>query len=150
MRRALFVLGRAVFGGYFVYNGLNHFLNHQQMSGYAASKGVAAPDVAVPATGTMLLAGGMSVLLGYRPRLGLLALIAFLIPTSLQMHGFWDVESPEQQMTEMVNFLKNMALVGAAMTMMEFPDRWPVSVEARDPRTSYPRLAASDLKALPA
>ena len=52
--RALFVLGRAIFGGYFVYNGLNHFLNQKMMSQYAASKGVANADVAVPASGGLL------------------------------------------------------------------------------------------------
>ena len=45
--RSLFVLGRAIFGGYFLYNGINHFINESMMSQYAASKGVAAPDAAV-------------------------------------------------------------------------------------------------------
>ena len=152
MRKALFVLGRAMFGGFFVYNGVNHFKNQEMMSGYAASKGVAAPDIAVLGSGAMLLAGGTSVLLGFRPRLGLATLIAFLIPTSLQMHGFWEVDDPQQQMNEMVNFMKNMALVGAALTMMHLPDRWPVSVEDEtgSDHVTYPRLAPSDLRALPA
>lgn len=152
MRKTLFVLGRAVFGGYFVYNAINHFRNEPMMSGYAASKGVKAPDLAVLGSGVMLLAGGLSVLLGYRPRLGLATLIGFLIPTSLQMHGFWEVDDPQQQMNEMVNFMKNMALVGASLTMMQLPERWPISVEqtTRGDRVSYPLLAPADLHALPA
>lgn len=112
MRKTLFVLGRAVFGRFFVYSGINHFMNEKQMSGYAASKGVAAADAAVLTSGAMLLTGGLSVLLGYKPRLGLSTLIGFLIPASLQMHGFWEVEDPQRQMNEMVNFMKNLALVG--------------------------------------
>lgn len=152
MRKSLFVLGRAIFGGFFVYNGINHFQNEQQMSGYAASKGVAAPDVAVIGSGAMLLAGGLSVLLGYRPRLGLATLIGFLIPASLQMHGFWEVDDPQQKMNEMVNFMKNMALVGASLTMMQLPDRWPISVEGEErvARVTYPRLEPGDVRALPA
>lgn len=151
MRRTLHVLGRAVFGGFFVYNAVNHFRNSEQLSGYVASKGVQAPDIAVLGSGAMLGLGGLSVLLGYKPRLGLAVLIAFLVPASLQMHGFWEVDDPQQKMNEMINFMKNMALVGAALTMMELPERWPVSVEQeRGGRTSYPRLAASDLKSLPA
>ncbi len=152
MRKTLFVLGRTVFGGYFVYSAINHFKNEEMMSGYAASKGVKAPDLAVLGSGVMLLAGGLSVLLGYRPRLGLATLIGFLIPTSLQMHGFWDVDDPHQQMNEMVNVMKNMALVGASLTMMQLPDRWPLSVEQGPggERVSYPLLGPAALRALPA
>ena len=153
MRKTLFLLGRAVFGGFFLYNAINHFKNEEQISGYAASKGVAAPDIAALASGAMLAAGGMSVLLGYKPRLGLLTLIGFLIPTSVQIHNFWSsVPNPEQQMNEMVNFSKNMALVGAALAMMQLPDVWPASVESvtRTNRTSHPRLTERDIRALPA
>jgi len=152
MRRALYVLGRTMFGGYFVYNAINHFKNEAQMSGYAASKGVKAPDIAVLVSGAMLAIGGGSVLLGVKPRLGLLTLIGFLIPTSLQMHGFWEVDDPQQQMAEMVNFTKNMALVGAALTMLEIPQPWPISADSAGmpTRYTYPRLTPSELRALPA
>ena len=128
--RALFVLGRAIFGGYFVYNGLNHFLNHKMMSQYAASKGVSNADVAVPTSGSLLVAGGLSVIAGIKPRQGLATIIAFLIPVSLQMHRFWDETDPSRRQTEMINFMKNIALVGAALTMVELPEKWPASVES--------------------
>ncbi len=150
--RALFVLGRAIFGGYFVYNGLNHFLNQKMMSQYAASKGVANADVAVPASGGLLLAGGLSVLAGLKPRQGLAAIIAFLVPVSLQMHRFWEMEGQPQQMSEMVNFTKNMALVGAALALMQIEEPWPIGVdEARSANEDmYVHLGGRDLRALPA
>src|SRR5438093_9879575 len=88
--RALFVLGRAIFGGYFAWSGLKHFLQQESMSQYAAAKGVAAPGTAVPASGALLLAGGISVLAGIKPRQGLVAIIGFLVPVSLKMHRFCD------------------------------------------------------------
>lgn len=149
--RALFVLGRAIFGGYFVYNGINHFRNQEMMSQYAAHKGVAAPETAVPASGALILAGGLSVLAGLRPRQGLAAIIGFLIPVSLQMHRYWDVEDPQQRMAEMVNFTKNMALIGAALMMMQIQEPWPVSIDAaRKDEEMYVRLGGRDLRALPA
>ena len=48
--RALFLLGRAIFGGFFVYNGVNHFMQRTSMSQYAKAKGVRAAEAAVPAT----------------------------------------------------------------------------------------------------
>ena len=126
---ALFFLGRAMFGGYFAWNGLNHFLNQQTMSQYAAAKGVAAPETAVPASGAMILAGGVSVLAGIKPRQGLALIVGFLVPVSLQMHRFWEVEDPSQRMSEMINFTKNMALVGAALMFAAVPRPWAYSVE---------------------
>lgn len=150
--RALHLLGRTIFGAYFVYNGINHFLNREMMSQYAAAKGVSNPDAAVQATGALMLAGGVSVLAGVKPRQGLVAIIAFLLPVSLQMHRFWEVEDQQQRMAEMTNFLKNLALAGAALAMLEIEEPWPVSVdEARAAdEDMYIHLGGRDLRALPA
>jgi len=97
---------------------------------YAAAKGVPAPEQAIQATGALLLAGGLSVMAGIKPRQGLLAIIAFLVPISLQMHRFWEETDPQKHQAEMINFMKNMALVGAALTMMQIPEPWPASIDA--------------------
>jgi putative oxidoreductase len=150
--RALFVLGRAIFGGYFLYNGINHFRNRALMSQYAASKGVASPDAAVQASGALLFAGGASIIVGIQPRQGLAAIIGFLIPVSLQMHRFWEEPDPGKRMVDMINFTKNMALVGAALALMEIEPPWPISIdEARaDSEEMFVRLGGRDLRALPA
>jgi uncharacterized membrane protein YphA (DoxX/SURF4 family) len=91
------------------------------------------------------------VLAGVKPRQGLAAIIAFLIPVSLRMHRYWEVEDPQQRLAEMVNFTKNMALVGAALTMMQIREPWPASVDsARREEEMYVRLGGRDLRALPA
>ena len=149
--RALFVLGRAIFGGFFVFNGVNHLQHQQGMTQYAAAKGVPAAQQAVQATGLMLIAGGLSVVAGIRPRQGLAALIGFLVPVTLQMHRFWDEKDLEARQREMTNFLKNTALVGAALALMEIREPWPVSVDAaRTDEEMFIRLGDRDLHALPA
>ena len=120
--RALHVLGRAIFGGFFVYNGINHLQNSAGMGQYAAAKGVPAAEQAVQATGLMLLAGGLSIMAGLKPKQGLAAIIAFLVPVSLQMHRFWEEADPQKRQMEMIQFMKNMALVGAALTLMHGSD----------------------------
>ncbi len=148
--RALFVLGRAIFGGFFVYNGINHLQHSARMAQYAGTKGVPAPQQAVQATGLMLIGGGLSVMAGVKPRQGLATLIGFLIPVTLQMHRFWDEKDPEGRQREMTNFLKNMALVGAALTLMEIREPWPASVDAaRADEEMFIRLGGRDLRALP-
>ena len=150
--RALFVLGRTIFGGYFAWSGLNHFLEEKQLRQYASAKGVGASDAAVTGSGALILAGGLSVMAGIKPRQGLAAIVAFLIPVSMQMHRFWDVQDPQQRMNEMINFSKNMALVGAALMMMQLEEPWPASVDAAQQQNEdmYVRLGGRDLRGLPA
>ncbi len=154
MHHKSFLLGRAIFGGYFVYNAINHFMNRAPMSGYAAAKGTPAPDAAVVGSGALLMAGGLSVIAGLKPTQGLAALIGFLVPVSLQMHRYWEEKDPMARQTELINFTKNMALVSAALALMQVPQPWPVSLERRGhaahARTSYPLLGPRSLRALPA
>jgi putative oxidoreductase len=149
--RPLFQLGRAIFGGYFLYNGINQLLNEKTMSQHAAAKGVVAPDAAVTASGAMLAFGGLSILTGRKPRQGLAAIVGFLIPVSLQMHRFWEEQDPQRRMAEMIDFTKNMALVGAALMLTAIDEPWPISIdEARaDGEEMFVRLGGRDLRALP-
>jgi putative oxidoreductase len=124
----LLVLGRAIFGGYFLYNGLNHFKNRQMLAEYARSKQVPSPEIAVTASGALLVLGGLSVLTGVQPKIGASLIGAFLLGVSPQMHDFWRIEDRQQQMAELVNFTKNMALVGGACLVAALPEPWPASV----------------------
>lgn len=124
----LLLIGRLLFGVFFIMSGINHFTNAGMMSGYAGSKGVPAPYLAVVGTGVLLVLGGLSVLLGFLPVLGLLLLILFLVPTSVLMHNFWTIQDPQQRAAEQINFLKNIALTGAALALMYGAASWPLSI----------------------
>jgi uncharacterized membrane protein YphA (DoxX/SURF4 family) len=128
IEKAAHVTGRAIYGGYFLYNGINHLLKRKMMTEYARSKGVPAPEAAVVASGLMIIAGGASVVLGLRPKLGAGLITGFLLGVSPQMHAFWKEEEPQQRMQEMVNFTKNMALVGASLFAAAQPEPWPMRV----------------------
>jgi uncharacterized membrane protein YphA (DoxX/SURF4 family) len=121
------LIGRAVFGGYFVFSGLNHFANLRSTAGYARAKSVPLAPLAVGTTGAMLILGGLSVLVGYRPKVGSALLIGFLAGVSPTMHGFWNDENPKEREADMINFTKNVALAGAAMLAAGSPEPWPVS-----------------------
>lgn len=123
-----FLIGRLVFGGFFLYNGINHFKERKKFTGYAKSKNVPLAKVAVTATGVALIAGGTSILLGIKPKLGAAAIATFLGGVSPLMHDFWRIEDPEQRMREMVNFTKNLALLGGALALLGVDEPWPVSV----------------------
>lgn len=124
----LFLIGRIIYGGFFIMNAFNHFRNVSAMAGYARSKGVPAPEAAVIVTGLMLLAGGLSVLLGYLPTVGLALIVIFLVVVAFWMHAYWSVSDAMARMGEQVNFYKNLALAGAALMMTLLPQPWPLSI----------------------
>ena len=129
--RDLFLIGRMIFGGFFAYSGINHFLGVATMADYAATKGVPAPELAVILSGALLVFGAFSVLFGLLPRIGLTCIAVFLIGVSPAMHNFWDVSDPGARMMEMGQFFKNMAMLGASLMMLALPVPWPYSLEAR-------------------
>lgn len=124
----LFLIGRILYSLIFIMSGMNHFMQLEVMSQYAQSKGVASsPKLAVAGSGVLILLGGLSVLLGLYPIIGLILIIVFLVPTSVIMHNFWAIDDPQQKQMELVNFLKNMAMLGAALMLLSVRD-WPLSL----------------------
>jgi uncharacterized membrane protein YphA (DoxX/SURF4 family) len=118
MNTTILYLGRILLGGYFIFSGINHFMKIQMMSGYAQSKGAPLPKLSVGFTGLLLLIGGVSVVFDVYPVLGLVSLILFLIPVTLVMHAFWKVQDAQAKMGEMINFMKNIALLGAVLILL--------------------------------
>ncbi len=123
-----FLIGRIVLGIYYLFNAANHFMQLEMMSGYAGSKGVPAPKVAVVGGGLLLLLGGLSILLGYQPYIGVALIVIFLVPVAFMMHNFWAVEDQQMRMGEMVNFMKNIALAASALMFLAIPTPWPFSL----------------------
>ncbi len=136
-----FTLGRLVFGGFFLYNGINHLFQRKQMAQYAESKHVPLPEAAVTATGVALTLGGASLLLGVKPRLGAAAVAGFLIGVSPLMHDFWRVQDPEKRQNEMINFSKNMALLGSSLAFMGVEEK---KAGGNLPAPSPPELISTD------
>lgn len=131
-----FLIARMVFGGFFLYNGINHFRHRKEMSEYTAAKNVPMADLAVTASGAALVLGGASILLGVKPKIGGALIAGFLAGVSPLMHDFWRVEDPGQRQNELINFSKNAALLGGALALMSIEEPWPASVPGRTPRAA--------------
>ena len=132
--KAPFLLGRLIFGGFFLYNGIHHFQQRKQMAQYAATKGVPAAEAAVVGTGVALTVGGASILLGVKPKIGTLAVLGFLAGVSPVMHNFWKLDDPQMRENEMINFGKNLAMAGAALALLGVEEPWEASVPVAQPK----------------
>jgi uncharacterized membrane protein YphA (DoxX/SURF4 family) len=119
MSSPLSQLGQVILGAYFFYNGLKHvFLKTKDYVGYSQMKGVPNPTAAVYVSGALLLVGGIGIATQLYLEVALWCLVAFLIPVSLKMHAFWKVQDPSMRAMEAVQFGKNVALLGAVLSMM--------------------------------
>ena len=119
-----FLLGRILFGGFFLLSGVNHFSKRGAMVGYAQSKSVPSPVFAVTLTGVMLVLGGLGLILGVYVKTAITLLMIFLVIVSFTMHKFWQVSDPQWKGIEMINFLKNIALIGALLMIWSFGLPW--------------------------
>jgi putative oxidoreductase len=106
------LVGRILYSLLFIMAVPGHFKS--ETIAYAASQGVPLASLAVPASGILALLGGLSIALGYKARWGAIALVAFLVPVML--HNFWAVTDPMMHQMQMVMFMKNLALIGGALT----------------------------------
>jgi uncharacterized membrane protein YphA (DoxX/SURF4 family) len=113
----LYLIGRVLFGLVFFGSGVGHFMQLQGMAQYADSKKVPAAKATVVVTGLMLVAGGLSVILGLYMEIGTWLLIFFLLAAAFTMHDFWAVADPTQRMVEQAMFMKNLSMAGAALIL---------------------------------
>jgi len=64
--------------------------------------------------GAVQVAGGL-LLVTRMHRLGALALVGSVIPTTMAGHRFWEIDDPEQRQHQQVQFLKNLGLLGGLL-----------------------------------
>lgn len=99
----------------------NHIVG---FSGFMGFIGTRLPLAGLLAAGTILLQvlGALSLILGYKTRLGAVLLIVFLIPASLIFHNFL------ADGAQLNPFLKNVGLIGGLL-MVIYAGSGPLSLE---------------------
>lgn len=112
------LIGRILFALLFLGSAFGHLTQSEAMAGYAASRGLPQPKLAVLGSGVLILVGGLLVLLGIWIDLGALLLVIFLLPTAFLMHPFWKETDAMAKQNEMVSFQKDVALAGAALLIL--------------------------------
>lgn len=114
----LFLIGRILFVLVFLGSAVAHFTNTGAMAGYAQSRGLPAARPAVLLTGAQIAIGALLVLLGIWMDLGFILLALFLLGTAFLIHSFWRDKDPSMRFNEQTQFMKDLALAGAAIAML--------------------------------
>lgn len=119
----VFRLARLLFGGVLAFMALDNLQNLDGRVQYAESQGVPAPDTTVPAMSAGLLLGSIGVVLWRIPTAASAAIAWFFVSVTPFMHDFWNVDDPEQKQQQLIQFLKNTALLGAALAFLRLGRR---------------------------
>lgn len=136
MRDSSALLGRIFLSAIFLVSAYTKVTDWHGMSTMMTDRGLQGSALLLMAALACELLGSLSVLLGLKTRLGALALVAFLIPTTLIFHNFWALPV-EQQSLQTVMFLKNLAIIGGLfMLAAHGPGRFSFD---RPRRFAFPR-----------
>jgi len=87
------------------------------VAAYMASEGVPQPHVMLAGAIVFLIVGSISVVLGFKTRIGAGLLLVFLVLATYFFHDFWNFQGAEQQ-AQMIQFMKNLSLMGTMLFLM--------------------------------
>jgi putative oxidoreductase len=135
------LLGRIFFAIVFIFGTIGHF-NGQDLP-YAIQAGVPLAKIMVPLSGAIAVVGGLSILFGYKAKLGSWLIVLFLVPVTLMMHNFWAVAGPMRAM-QLTNFYKNLSILGGAFLISQFgAGPWSLDALAAAKRSASASASAS-------
>jgi putative oxidoreductase len=113
------VIGRILLALIFLSSGIHKIGGFEGTLGYMASRGMPAPQLFLIGAIVLEIAGSLSVILGYKARLGAAALILFTVPTMFIFHNFWTYP-PDQAQMQFIMFMKNLSIVGGLLLVVGF------------------------------
>ncbi|HEY2811720.1 MAG TPA: DoxX family protein [Rhabdochlamydiaceae bacterium] len=122
------LVGRIFYSALFIAGSLGHF--KRETIDFAALQGVPWAAILVPLSGLIGFLGGLSILIGFKARGGAWLIVVFLVPVTLMMHAFWKIDDGGESSLQKIMFMKNLALLGAALLMTHFGSG-PMSVDRR-------------------
>jgi putative oxidoreductase len=108
--------GRILISVMFLISGFFKVGGYAQIVAYATAVHLPAPGVAIALAAAVELACGLAILAGFKTRFAAWLLFMYLIPVTYFFHNFWAVQGQDQQ-TQMVNFLKNAAIMGGLLVL---------------------------------
>jgi putative oxidoreductase len=116
---ALGLAARILFVMVFFSSGLMGHLGpgRPMLTQFAAARKIPSPGFLVAFSGIWIVVGSLSVLLGIYGDVGALMLALFVVATALLMHPFWRESDEQAKMMEQVQFSKDLALAGGALSL---------------------------------
>ena len=117
----LVTVGRVLYGGVMIFSGIQNYRHLKIMAELTKSKGMPVPTLCVVVASAICIMGGISILVNYQIKIGVLLVWVFLLPSTLIIHNFWTVKDPMEKGNEMGHFLKNLLILAGALIFLALP-----------------------------
>ncbi len=124
------LIGRAFLAAIFLKAAVANTLGFSGIAAMMTEKGLPVPQLLLLGNIFCTFVGGLSILLGFKPRIGAILLIIFLVPTTFVFHN------PFTDPNNWNDFLKNFGLVGA-MLLIYYYGTGPVSLDTNSITSDY-------------
>ncbi len=113
------LIGRILLALMFLGAGISKFGGLEGTAGYIASAGLPLPKLLAIATAILEVVAALMLIVGWQARWAALALAAFTLLATLLFHNYWAMQA-EQQFTQQLMFMKNIAVVGGLLVLFDF------------------------------
>jgi putative oxidoreductase len=114
----VWLAGRVLISLVFITSGFTHLRHLGHTAQAAAASGMPAPKLLALLASLFALVGGAGVALGFQAEVGAVMLLLFLVPVTLSIHPFWKFADPMESANHRAHFMKNVALIGAALFIL--------------------------------
>ncbi len=116
MNNYLQPISRAFIALLFIFTGFTKITGFEGVSAMMGGAGIPAPGLFLVGAILIELIGGLMLLVGYKVRLASVALLIFMVPTTIIFHAANINATPAGQM-EIIGTLKNLAIMGGLLIM---------------------------------
>lgn len=113
------LVGRALLCAIFIMAGVEKLGGFAGNVAYAQAAGLPMPQVAVAIALAIELGGGLMVLVGFKARLGALAIAVFSSVAAFTFHRYWSMPA-DKQGTDFLFFWKDLGLAGGMLMIAAF------------------------------
>lgn len=113
----IFLVARILFALLFLYSAIGHITQSEGMAQYSKFKGAPGGRFGVILTGITMGVGALMVALGVFGDIGALLVAVTLVAITVFMHAFWKEGDAQAKQNELVQFNKNIALIGGALAL---------------------------------
>lgn len=114
----LLVVGRFVYTLPLLYQGVTNLGQLDRLTARAREKGLPASQVLTAAAMIWLIIGTLAITFDVQSFIGGLMVAVFLVFTGSTIHNFWAVPDPATRKQDLLHFLKNLSLAGAALVFV--------------------------------
>lgn len=113
----LSLIGHVIYALPLLYQGITNLGQLDRLTARAQEKGLPATNVLTAAAMLWLIIGTLALLFSFQKLSGGLMVASFLVFTGSTIHNFWAVKDPAARKQDLLHFLKNLSLAGAALAL---------------------------------